>query len=234
LSRRRFAIYYAPEEGSAFDRFGCEWLGRKPRDAIPHALPALGWTEAFHAQVIDAPRLYGLHATLKPPMALAAGVARDELLAALGDFGANRPPIVAEPLALAEIDGFLALRPGGPMPALDELAAACVERFDRFRAPPSDAERTKRLAHPLTPRQRELLDRWGYPYVIEEFRFHITLTDRLGAAEQDIVRAVLLPRLRVAVSQPFRIDSICLFEQAGPGQWFVETERVALGGRRVI
>jgi hypothetical protein len=30
-------------------------------------------------------------------------------------------------------------------------------------------------------RQRNYLDRWGYPYVMEEFRFHMTLTGRLDS-----------------------------------------------------
>lgn len=230
MSRPRFAIYFAPEDGSALARFGREWLGREPHHATPLPLPQLGWTPEFHANIVASPRRYGLHATLKAPIVLADGMDRAELVDALRQFCQRRRPILAAPLTLAQIEGFLALRPSRAEPDIDALAAACVEEFDRFRAQPTATEMAKRLAHPLTPRQTELLARWGYPYVMEQFRFHVTVSERLSDEDEPIVRRALTPRLDSVFAQPLLIDSICLFEQPAHDVWFTLTERVALGG----
>src|SRR3546814_3179533 len=74
------------------------------------------------------------------------------------------------PLRLVILDGFLALVPSGPSDALEALAAGCVQRFERFRAPPSALELARRRSNGLTPRQERNLKDWGYPYVLEDFR----------------------------------------------------------------
>ncbi|HZD24872.1 MAG TPA: DUF1045 domain-containing protein, partial [Alphaproteobacteria bacterium] len=88
------------------------------------------------------------------------------------------------------------------------------------RAPPQAAELAKRRAAGLTPRQEDLLRRWGYPYVMEEFRFHITLT---GPVEPDEAAALLpaLRRLAGAVSAvPLAVEVLTLFRQAGSAASF--------------
>src|SRR3546814_20748675 len=82
------------------------------------------------------------------------------------------------PLRLVILDGFLALVPSGPSDALEALAAGCVQRFERFRAPPSALELARRRSNGLTPRQERNLKDWGSPYVLADFRFHLTLTAR--------------------------------------------------------
>ena len=78
------------------------------------------------------------------------------------------------------IGGFVAIVPATPSPGLDELAADCVTGFERFRLPMTAQERSRRLAAGLSQHQTANLERWGYPYVFEEFRFHMTLTDASG------------------------------------------------------
>ena len=85
-------------------------------------------------------------------------------------------------LSLARLDGFFALVPGAEAADLYALADDVVTGFDGFRAPATEAEIARRNPAALTSRQRELLDAWGYPYVLDEFRFHLTLTDRIPAS----------------------------------------------------
>ena len=59
-----------------------------------------------------------------------------------------------------------------------------LRRFPRARCRSRIAPRAPRRG--LSERQIELLDAYGYPYVFEEFRFHMTLTDRL--ADSDAAR----------------------------------------------
>jgi putative phosphonate metabolism protein len=221
--RRRFAVYFAPEEGSALARFGRDWLGREARTANYAALPP-----ERAALVADA-RHYGFHATLKAPFRLADGADEAALHQAMAAFAAQRRPFDL-PLALHDLHGFLALRPARPSAALDELAADCVRGFDHFRAALNAEERRKRLAVPLTDRQKHQVDDWGYPYVFEDFRFHMTLTRRLAEDEQAGIRALLDPILGPVLGAPATVGSLCLFSQADARTPFVLTARFPFTG----
>lgn len=196
MSLLRYALYFLPETGSALDRLGRLWL-----DALPADLTA----EA---------RVYGFHATLKAPFRLADGQDEAALQAACASFAATHAPITEGPPALALLHGFFALQPGAPSAAIHTLAAECVRHFDAFRAPLSDAEMAKRLRAPLTPRHRQLLDQWGYPYVLDQYRFHLTLTRRLEEAEQPAVESLLRPLTAEAMAEPLALRSLCLMRQS--------------------
>ncbi len=227
----RYALYYAPASDTPLARFGAAWLGR---DAVTGAAldqPAVPGLD-LAAVTVDA-RRYGFHATIKAPFALAPGRTPDDLVAALADFAARATPVEAPPLRPAVLGaGFIALVPRGPYPALSAFAAAVVRGFDDFRALPGAAERARRLAAGLTPRQQELLDRWGYPYVLEQFAFHMTLTDALDPARQEMVRAALAPRVARFATEPLHIDALALFHEPEPGAPFRLTARWRLGGSR--
>lgn len=216
----RYAVYYAPHPESALHRAGSAWLGRDAlTDRAIAPPPEGGLTHARTVEITASPRRYGLHATLKPPFALARTFGEVDLMAALADFARTTAPFTAPRLMLAEIAGFLALVPSERSPQLDALAERAVRELDRFRAPASEAERAARLRAALTSRQRELLDRWGYPYVLDEWRFHITLTDRLDDDERAHARDVLERLVVPACATPLAIDAIALFvepEAAAP------------------
>ena len=93
------------------------------------------------------------------------------------------------PLAVADLHGFLALRETVPCPPLQALADACVEDLDRFRAPPSEAELARRRRASLTTQQDAMLVRFGYPYVLETWFFHMTLTRRLSPEKREYLPA---------------------------------------------
>lgn len=210
----RYAIYFAPPPDSPLARFGDAWLGRDAASGAALVAPTLpGLAAARQAAITRAPRGYGFHATLKPPFRLRDGEAEDALVRALAAFAAGQPAFAAPPLALASIDGFLALVLGGPSPAMQALADAAVAELDRFRAPPEAAELARRRQAGLSPRQDALLDRWGYPYVMEEFRFHMTLTDRLAEPEHGLVRAGLTGLVAPLCREPLQVADICLFVQ---------------------
>ena len=210
----RYAIYYAPAQGSFLDQFGAEmlgydaWIGAAlpfPRDVVEQ-IP--DWRE-----LTQDPRKYGFHATLKAPMAL-NGRRESELHAACADF-ARQPraiPLIA-PVVNA-ISGFIAVIPDGRSEGLEQFAADCVRAFDRFRAPLTPEDRARRNPSRLTPRQVEYLDRWGYPYVMEEFRFHMTLTGQLDKTRREDVLAMLRERFARLKLTELSIDRIALFKQA--------------------
>jgi putative phosphonate metabolism protein len=227
---RRLAIFAAPPRGSALGRWGAAWLGRDAESGAAPTPPALpGWSPADFARLTEFPRRYGLHATLKPPFRLAAGTSEAALIEAAERLAAALPPPAATRLRLAALGGFLALVPEGDAAGLRVLADICVERLDRFRAPPSAAELARRQPERLGRREREHLARWGYPYVFDTFRFHITLTGSLAADEREAVRQALVPLLEPVLAEPLRLADIALFTQDDGGP-FRLVHRFPLGG----
>jgi putative phosphonate metabolism protein len=226
----RYAIYWVPPAGSPLARLGEAWLGRSAEGAAVAARPAPDGFAAAALEAITAePRRYGLHATLKPPFRLAPGHSVEALAKALAEFAARLAPVSAPALRLKRIARFLALMPGARDAALDAFAAASVAHFDGFRAPPEAAEIARRQRARLTAAQQANLARWGYPYVMGEFRFHVTLT---GPIDSDVA-ARLEPFLGAffapAMAAPLEIRELALFREPAPGAAFELIERVAIG-----
>lgn len=210
----RYAIYYAPAAHSALARFGAEMLGYDASSGsdVPHRADVVDAAPDWHDLAGD-PRKYGFHATLKAPFALVNGATETELLDACANF-AKVPcdiPVIA-PVVRA-ISGFTAIVPAEPSSELAALAQDCVEAFDPFRAPMTAADRARRRPGALTARQVAQLDRWGYPYVRDDFRFHMTLTGRLPAARQPEVIALLDRHFAALELATLAIDRIALFKQ---------------------
>ena len=207
----RYAIYYAAEPGSALTRFGASLLGYDAYSGeelpFPDGVPP-DWRE-----LTQDPRKYGFHATLMAPMALAPGRTEAQLVGACELFAdAARPVPLIRPV-VDSISGFIAVIPSQPSPELERLAADCTRAFDFFRAPLTPEDRARRKPDRLTAKQCEYLDRWGYPYVMEQFRFHMTLTTRLSAERRDGVMAMLRERFAAIDLPALEIDQIALFRQ---------------------
>jgi len=212
---------------------GAAWLGHdaagNPAGERP---PVAGFDAARLEALTAAPRQYGLHATLKPPFRLAEGMDLAGLEAAIADFAGTVEAFTVPSLRLATLDGFLALIPSGPSAALDALAARCVQAFDRFRRPAGEEELARRRAAGLSARQeRHLLD-WGYPYVLEDFRFHVTLTGALSQEDAARLMPALAEQFADVAGAPLEIAEIALFVQRGPKAAFVQQSRFALASRR--
>jgi len=208
----RYAIYYAPEPGSELDRFGAELLGYDAYAGADLPFPAGAERPHWHDITAD-PRKYGFHATLKAPISMASGKTEAELIAACESFADTPRALPAIKPVVDFISGFIAIVPARPSAELRGLAADCVMAFDAFRAPLTPEDRERRNPSRLTPRQREHLDAWGYPYVMDDFRFHMTLTGRLETALREEVLAMLRRSFSTLKLRVLRIDRIALFRQ---------------------
>ncbi len=227
----RYAVYFAPVAESELARFGGRWLGRAVDSGAALEQPALDGLDAARLRVLtESPRHYGFHGTLKPPFHLADGCGAAEVRRALAGFAVRQAPFEIDNLCLREIGDFLALVPGDSAPALSRLADACVTEFDAYRAPPDSAELAKRHAAGLTPRQAELLARWGYPYVFDEFRFHLTLTGPVADKnERARVAELLAPLVARLLRQPVPVRELSLFHQPDRAAPFRLIERFPFG-----
>ncbi|MDO6729385.1 DUF1045 domain-containing protein [Marinovum sp. 2_MG-2023] len=207
----RYALYFTPTGPLA--EVLADWLGWDPITGTARSHPDLANLPRPVAELTERPRKYGAHATLKPPFHLATGPdAQDAeaLEAAVAAFAATRAPVALDGLAITRIGSFLALTPVGDTAALSDLAADCVRHFDDFRAPPNADELARRRQTRLSPTQESNLAAWGYPYVMDDFRFHITLTGPLRRDEIDATTAALTTHLTPHLTAPFQIDALSL------------------------
>ena len=210
----RYAIYYAAVPGSELDRFGSNLLGYDAwrgedlpfPDGVAERIP--DWRD-----LTQDPRKYGFHATLKAPLALAEDKTEAELVTACAAFADTPRSIPIIKPVVNSISGFIAVIPAERSVELERLAGDCVSAFDGFRAPLTPEDRARRNPSRLTPRQRDYLDRWGYPYVMEEFRFHMTLTGRLDDTRREPILAMLRDRFAAIGLARLAIDAIALFRQ---------------------
>ncbi len=228
----RYAVYFSPAQDSLLWQLGCAWLGRDAANDAALAQPHIDGisSERLHALTMS-PRRYGLHATLKPPFRLAAGVTHDMLIAATRALASRMQPFTLPTLGVDVLSGFIALRTAQEGEALRRLADACVAELDRYRLPADAEEVARRRSHGLSAAQDALLARFGYPYVLSEWRFHITLTERLSGSERELLLAWLARHFAPALAIPIRCDDICLFVQERCDTHFTLHSRFALAAR---
>lgn len=224
----RFAVYYAPRPGAFADR-AAAWLGWDATAGAVVAQPVLQGLPAALAALTTDPRRYGFHGTIRAPFRPAAGVRPDDVTAAVAGLARRLPPVLCDGLRLENIDGFLALTPEGCEATLLELAAAVVEGTNALRAPLTAAEIARRRPDRLSARQRVLLDLWGYPFVMEEFRFHLTLTDRLPPAQAEGVAQVATAQFAPVLPRPFAIEDLCLFGEDAAGRFHLLSRHALTG-----
>jgi len=222
----RFAIYYAPPRESGWWQAGCAWLGRDAESGAIHPPPRLGTLGREIADLTVAPRRYGWHGTLVAPFRLRDGVTSGGVLDAALAWARHQTPFLL-PVEAALLSRFVALRPAAASgdAALRALAADALRTLDALRARPPAADIERRLAAPLTERQRELLLAWGYPYVFDEFRFHMTLSDSLSADDEcdALIRHWHAEAARLG---PLPVDGAALFVEPSPGAPFVLWRRL--------
>lgn len=210
----RYAIYFAPSADSVLYRFGAGLIGYDAYSGQP--LPFADGIEAEvegWKQFTADPRKYGFHATLKAPISLVPGRTENELVAAMREFAQTPRAIPVIAPTVRNISSFIAIVPDGPSPELQKFAEDCVIAFDDFRAPLTAPDRERRNVPALTDRQVMHLDRWGYPYVFEEFRFHMTLAGSLPAERRAAVMEILRKRFDALDIRSVSIDRLALFRQ---------------------
>lgn len=224
---RRWALYFAPPARGPLARFGADWLGWDAQAGRARAGMDLAGLPRPWDEITVGPRKYGFHATLKAPFPLAADRDPVALDAAITALAADFAPFSLM-LRLDALGPFLALVPAAPCAEIGALAEACVTRLDVFRGPSDAAERALRAASIRDEQQRRNLERWGYPFVLEDFRFHMSLTGALDPVERAAVARALAPVVAPLVGTPVSVEDICLFGEDREGMFHL-LKRFPLG-----
>lgn len=226
----RYAVYFSPDKASPWWTFGSHWLGRSDYDLSLLPQPRLqDIAPAELERITGEPRRYGFHATLKAPFRLAQGMGESDLVRRLTQLARTLAPVPLGPLHVTALGNFAALVPASSPPGLGVLAAACVHELDDLRAPLSAADRLRRRVEQLDAREVELLARYGYPYVMERFRLHLTLTGPIASeAAQRVAHALAEKIARLNQEAPLSLDRLCLFVERTPGLPFQRIADVVL------
>jgi hypothetical protein len=234
----RYGVYYAPERDSDLDRFGAAWLGRDNESVPPVApVPPDGLSQGALSPedwraATESPRHYGFHGTLMPPFAPLPGVGGAGIVDRLETLAGSLEPFDLAPLSVRVIGSFLALVPEEQV-RLAGAAEACLRAMTPLRVPATPEENEARRAAHLTPAQSRLLDEWGYPYVLSEFRFHITLTGRVEDPDRRARLADVLSGLAAPVTgRPRPVRELCLFHQPDRSAPFRLIHRARLGNTK--
>ncbi len=217
----RYAIYFTPPQGHALTVAASRWLGR---DAFAGATVEQAAVPGFSNDEIIAltadPRRYGFHATLKAPFSLKAGETEEGLIDAFQDFCAKTEAFDIPNVIVGQLGPFFAVVPDQVYPQLQDFTASVVQHFEPFRAPLSEADIARRKPEKLSERQRQLLAQWGYPYVMEEFRFHMTLTGPVDAAQSPAMRDALESVFADFTHRALPVSGLGLFVEQSRGAPF--------------
>ncbi|WP_413993274.1 DUF1045 domain-containing protein [Labrys okinawensis] len=218
----RYAIYYTPAPEHPLTVAARTWLGR---DAFA---PGTSTAAANEAAFISEPRRYGFHATIKAPFRLKEGASVEALERALRGFAAKTQACPIGPMRIDLIGGFFALVPAHPLPTLRGFASRLVEEFDHFRAPMDGDDLKRRMNSELDEVEMTNLVTWGYPYVSDRFRFHMTLTNRIPEEGRAAMRGRLESIFQPYLSEDYHIDALSLFVQEHRNADFVVRSQFAL------
>ncbi|MFZ0425512.1 MAG: DUF1045 domain-containing protein [Xanthobacteraceae bacterium] len=218
----RYAIYFVPAADSKLYGLGSSVLGYDCYGGnavdFPHEFGngAVNWSE-----ITALPRRYGFHATLKAPFYLSPSCTEQHLISALQSFAGLGHPVRSFTPTLRLLDDFFAVVPLQADAAIEDLAASCTTIFDAYRAPMSPQERARRIALGLNQSQIQNLDRWGNPYALSEFRFHMTLTGKVPVRRRKAIQASLVAGMhRLPVERSIAIDRLTLLKQDSPDAFF--------------
>ncbi|MGF1651227.1 MAG: DUF1045 domain-containing protein [Hyphomicrobiaceae bacterium] len=228
----RYALYFVPDPTSSLWAFGSSVLGYDSQAGVDVPLPSIAlFREASARDMTAAARTYGFHATLKAPFELVAGCHERDLIEAVQGFAVRRSPVPIGRLAVCILGKFCALVPEAEQPAgLTQFGAACVEMFDHFRAPLTAADRARRITPQTSAAERANVEKWGYPYVFDTWRFHMTLSGPLPDHQRQRFRDAV-SGLYAPISASVSIDAVALCVQPSRDQRFKVLNRFALRGR---
>jgi putative phosphonate metabolism protein len=217
----RYAVFFTPMSDHPLTRSAAAWLGRDAYSgAVLERPDAVGLTPQEAADLTAAPRRYGFHATLKAPFRLNDDASETQLISAFQGLGEAAESFSLPKLMISKLGPFFALVPEEPSASLNRLAEQAVRVLEPLRAPLTPADIARRNPDRLAPEQRRYLEEWGYPYVFDEFRFHMTLTGPVDDADADKVEKALHAWFDPVLAEPVTISGLSLFVEPEPGAPF--------------
>ncbi len=218
---KRYAIYYVPSENSELDLFGKCWLGWDPykgEETTKSDLSKLPSFKKFSSLVLT-PKQYGFHGTIKAPFKLKNEYTYNDLENKVREISKQIHSFYFDQLIIEKLGNFIGLIPTNNL-KVNAVSNKFVEELDYLRDELSESEIKKRKPHKLTSNQKQMLFKWGYPYVFDEFKFHLTLTSKLNVVEIDDVFRSLQNILKQVNLNKISFNNICIFGQKSDEKFY--------------
>lgn len=218
----RYAIYFAPAQDSPWWTFGAGWLGRDEFADTPFLASESAHFETDERLAITLePRRYGFHATLKAPFRLGKKHTHHHLIERVQALSEQLSACAIGPLQAQSLGKFVALLPSKTPAQVATVAQTCVLGLDDLRAPLTEEDLARRQISKLDARELELLHCYGYPYVLEKFRFHFSLTGPVDQPTRErVIQDVAQHVKQLNQHAPLVLDRLCVFRQATLGAPF--------------
>ena len=216
-SVERYAVYFCPPPSHPLTQAAEEWLGYSAwRQEDVERADDFPLPQDHISELTAKPAVYGFHATLKAPMRLAEDCTPETLSQAVDECAGLLESVTIDVLTLRWIGSFLALVPSENSIELQKLSGVVVSQLDSMRAPLTDADIQKRNPSKLTTNQLRHLHQWGYPYVGDEFRFHMTLTGPVSQPDQPQVEKAARRHFGDLIDQPIYVYQLVISKQLDP------------------
>jgi hypothetical protein len=173
-----------------------------------------------------------MHGTLKPSFELSPHTTEQELLTVATLVCRGLAPLKLPALELGEIANIVSLVLEASSVELENFATYCVRAFDGYRRALTPDQEEVFRKNRLTVHQEQMLEHWGYPYVNEEFDFHISLTDPIPDERErhrvkDVLEGIAAPVLR----KPLIMRELAVFKQNGTQESMSVIARIPFGRR---
>jgi len=183
---KRVAIYFLPKKNSSLENFGKNLLGRdinkKKKISLTRRQKYFinrGFTYFDELKdYCEQPAKYGFHATLKAPFRLKRNVKTKNFYDVISHIAAQHSRFKIKGLKIAYSKKFTFITSRKPNKLLINLENDLVKHLDTFRAELNKTEIKKRIPDSLTFKQNKYLKEWGYPFVFDQFKFHMTLMNQ--------------------------------------------------------
>jgi hypothetical protein len=218
---KRYAIYYVPSENSELDLFGKCWLGWDPYKGVETTKSDLSKLPSFKkfSSLVLTPKQYGFHGTIKAPFKLKNEYTYNDLENKVREISKQIHSFYFDQLIIKKLGNFIGLIPTNNL-KVNAVSNKFVEELDYLRDELSESEIKKRKPHKLTSNQKQMLFKWGYPYVFDEFKFHLTLTSKLNVVEIDDVLRSLQNILKQVNLNKISFNNICIFGQKSDEKFY--------------
>ena len=226
---QRFAIYFAPEIDSNLHSIGSQWLGRDSSSGKSIKQPNIkGISSSYLYSVTKTPRRYGFHATLKAPFRLNKEFTFKDLCSQIQQLSTLSKTFSIN-LKVRKLRNFIALVMDPNEQKMQNLASKLVRNLDQFRAPLHQEEIDKRRMSTLTASEDENLLNWGYPYVYNDFCFHITLTEKIQCrSDRESMVSAASSHFSESLKNTIKVSSVSLFVQESSEADFLQIQQFAL------
>lgn len=219
----RHAIFFAPADDSPLGIYGATVLRRRatdPGEWTNPQIPVNFDNTAVWRACVETPARYGFHATLQAPFELHPAYTYQTLLDELEVFCSQQQPLLLTELAPRRTRRFDALAFDTQPLEVKEFASTCVQRFNKYCAPLHPQDIVRRQKKALSPTQLSNLEQYGYPYIFDDFNFHMTLSGTMPDDDNGHLQWLRVLFDEMVTETPL-LDRLCVFYQADRNEAFV-------------